>query len=237
MIQNMSQALVTTTAPRKAVAYVRVSTARQGKSGLGLEAQREAIERFARDEGFELVSWFSETETGKGSEDVLTKRPELGKALNTAKQEDCPVIVAKLDRLSRDVAFVAGLMAQKVPFIVAELGKDADPFMLHIWAAMAEKERRMIGERTKAALAAAKARGVALGGYRGGPLPDNRKGTQAIQDKAAAFRDRVRPCIVEMHQKGMTLREIATELERLGVRTARGRSVWTAAAVSRVLAE
>ncbi|MFT8369666.1 MAG: recombinase family protein [Acetobacter sp.] len=101
------------------------------------------------------------------------------------------VLSGKLDRLSRDVAFIAGLMVKRVPFIVAELGKDADPFMLHIWAAMAEKERCMISERTKAALAAAKARGVVLGGYKGGPAPDNQKGTQALQEKAQEFRGRV----------------------------------------------
>ena len=103
-----------------------------------------------------------EAETGKGS-DALDRRPQLAAALAAAKTAKCSVVVAKLDRLSRDVAFVAGLMAQRVPFIVAELGRDADPFMLHLYAALAEKERRLIAERTKAALAAKKATGVTLG--------------------------------------------------------------------------
>ena len=98
-------------------------------------------------------------ESGKGS-DALDRRPQLAAALAAARLAKCPVVVAKLDRLSRDVAFIAGLMAQRVPFIVAELGIDADPFMLHLYAALAEKERRLIGERTRAALAGRKAQGA-----------------------------------------------------------------------------
>src|SRR5258706_10031892 len=138
---------------QQAVAYYRVSTARQGRSGLGIEAQRAAVRRFAEAEGIELTQEFVEVETGKGA-DALDRRPQLAAALAAGRAGKCPVIVAKLDRLSRDVAFVAGLMAQRVPFIVAELGRDADPFMLHLYAALAEKERRMISERTKAALQA-----------------------------------------------------------------------------------
>jgi DNA invertase Pin-like site-specific DNA recombinase len=110
-----------------------------------------------------MQATFTEVETGKGF-DALERRPQLAAALADAKKLKCAVIVAKLDRLSRDVAFIAGLMAQRVPFIVTELGIDVDPFMLHIYAAVAEKERRMIAERTKLALGAAKARGVKLGG-------------------------------------------------------------------------
>jgi DNA invertase Pin-like site-specific DNA recombinase len=117
------------------VAYIRVSTARQGRSGLGLEAQQAAIARFCETESFEVAASFREEETGKGA-DALERRPELAKALAEAKRRRCPVLVAKLDRLSRDVAFIAGLMAQRVPFIVAELGADADPFMLHLYAAL-----------------------------------------------------------------------------------------------------
>src|SRR4249919_52769 len=144
------------------VAYYRVSTQKQGRSGLGLEAQRAAVRAFAKAEGFEIVSEFTEVETGKGS-DALDRRPQLKAALKAAKKAKCEVVVAKLDRLSRDVAFIAGLMAQRVPFIVAALGKDVDPFMLHIYAAMAQQERAMISRRTREALAAAKARGVVLG--------------------------------------------------------------------------
>jgi len=137
---------------QRAVAYYRVSTQRQGRSGLGIDAQRATVLRFAEAEGFDLIGEFVEIETGKGS-DALDRRPRLAEALATARRERCPVIVAKLDRLSRDVAFISGLMAQKVPFIVTELGADADPFMLHLYAAPAEKERRLIAERTKATLA------------------------------------------------------------------------------------
>src|ERR1051325_9429837 len=144
------------------IAYLRVSTGRQGRSGLGLEAQREAVARFAETEGFEVTEWAVEVETGKGS-DALEQRPKLAAAIMQAKRQRCPIIFAKLDRLSRDVHFISGLMAQRVPFIVADLGADADPFMLHVYAALAEKERRMIAERTRNALAAAKAKGVTLG--------------------------------------------------------------------------
>src|SRR5690349_7003862 len=155
---------------KPAIAYIRVSTARQGRSGLGLEAQQAAIQRFCEAEGFEVMTERVEVETGRGA-DALDRRPELAAALAEAKRRKCPVLVAKLDRLSRDVAFIAGLMAQRVPFIVAELGPDADPFMLHIYAALAEKERRLISARTKAALVAAKAGGKRLG--RNGVDPDS----------------------------------------------------------------
>src|SRR6195952_593383 len=143
----------------KVIAYLRVSTRQQQRSGLGIEAQRAAIERFAANESITIVAEFVEFESGKGS-DALDRRPQLAGALAAAKASKCSVIVAKLDRLSRDVAFVAGLMAQRVPFMVAELGRDADPFMLHLYAALAEKERRLISERTRAALAIRKASGV-----------------------------------------------------------------------------
>ena len=146
----------------KAVAYLRVSTQQQQRSGLGIEAQRAAIAWFAEAEGIRIVAEFVEAETGKGA-DALDRRPQLAAALAAAKSAKCAVLVSKLDRLSRDVAFVSGLMAQRVPFIVAELGRDADPFMLHLYAALAEKERRLISERAKAALAAKKASGASLG--------------------------------------------------------------------------
>src|SRR3954454_24654412 len=148
-----------------AVAYYRVSTRQQQRSGLGIEAQRAAVERFAETENIRIIAEFVEAETGKGA-DALDRRPQLAAALGAAKKARCCVLVSKLDRLSRDVAFVAGLMAQRVPFIVAELGRDADPFMLHLYAALAEKERRLISERTKAALAAKKANGGKLGNPR-----------------------------------------------------------------------
>jgi len=124
------------------VSYIRVSTDRQRRSGLGIEAQRATVARFAEAEGLTVIAEYIEAETGKGA-DALDRRPQLTGALARARLNKCPVLVSKLDRLSRDVAFIAGLMAQRVPFIVAELGADADPFMLHLYAALAEKERRL----------------------------------------------------------------------------------------------
>ena len=133
------------------VAGGRISSClqQQQHSGLGPEAQRAAIARFAEGEGIRVIAEFVEAETGKGA-DALDRRPQLAAALSAARSAKCAVLVSKLDRLSRDVAFVSGLMAQRVPFIVAELGRDVDSFMLHLYAALAEKERRLISERTKA---------------------------------------------------------------------------------------
>jgi len=140
---------------RPAIGYIRVSTAKQGRSGLGLEAQQEALRRFAQSEGYSLAETFKDVESAKHDED---HRPALKAAIERARKEGAPIIVAKLDRLSRDVHYISGLMKHRVPFIVTELGADTDPFLLHLYAALAEKERKMIGERTKAAMAAAKAR-------------------------------------------------------------------------------
>src|ERR1019366_8485797 len=144
------------------ITYIRVSTYQQGRSGLGIEAQREALRYFATTEGFEVLGEFVEVETGKGS-DALDRRPQLKAALAAAKKLKCHVAVAKLDRLSRDVHFISGLMSHRVPFVVAELGADVDPFVLHLFAALAKKERSLISTRTRQALAAAQARGVTLG--------------------------------------------------------------------------
>ena len=144
-------------------AYRAAASSRDSpKPGVAGKAQRSTVTRFAEAEGITLLQEFVEIESGKGS-DALDRRPQLAAALAAARSAKCPVVVAKLDRLSRDVAFIAGLMAQRVPFIVAELGVDADPFMLHLYAALAEKERRLIGERTRSALAARKAQGAKLG--------------------------------------------------------------------------
>jgi len=148
---------------KSVVSYIRVSTARQGRSGLGLDAQREAIARFAREQSYTIAAEFVEVESGKGA-DALDRRPMLAAAIKAARKVKGPVIVAKLDRLSRDVNFISGLMVHKVPFVTVELGADTDPFLLYLFAALAERERRIIGERTKLALAAARARGVKLGG-------------------------------------------------------------------------
>src|SRR6266571_1360299 len=172
--------------PKKpAVEYLRVSTTEQGKSGLGLEAQQTAIRRFAELEGFTITETFTEVESGKGADNALIRRPILADAMKAARKVKGHVIVAKLDRLSRDVHFISGLMAHRVPFIVAELGMDVDPFILHLYAALAQKERRLISERTRLALAAAKARGVQLGGMT--------KGSRMHQRAAAERAKQLRP--------------------------------------------
>jgi DNA invertase Pin-like site-specific DNA recombinase len=144
------------------IAYIRVSTEGQGRSGLGIEAQRARISAFAKLENLETAQEFVEIETGKGA-DALDRRPQLKAAIAAAKRLGTHIVVAKLDRLSRDVHFISGLMVHRVPFVVAELGPNVDPFMLHIYAALAEKERALISERTEAGLAAAKERGTRLG--------------------------------------------------------------------------
>lgn len=214
------------------VSYIRVSTARQGKSGLGLEAQRAAIARFAEAEGREIVAEFIEVESGKGS-DALDRRPQLAAALAEARRRKCPVIVAKLDRLSRDVHFISGLMAHRVPFVVAELGADADPFMLHLYAALAEKERSLISQRTRDALKAAKARGVVLGNPR---LDDVRqRAVASVKADADGFARNVAPIIRDIQSSGVASnRGIARALNARGVATARGGS-WSAVQVGSIL--
>jgi DNA invertase Pin-like site-specific DNA recombinase len=208
-------------AVQQAIAYYRVSTARQGRSGLGIEAQRDAVVRFAANEELEIIGEFVEVETGKGA-DALDRRPQLAAALAAGRVKRCPVIVAKLDRLSRDVAFVARLMAEKVPFIVAELGADADPFMLHLYAALAEKERRLISERTKAALAARKSQGVPLGN-RSNPQYAAELGRKALSAEADEFAANVMPVIDALRKAGIAdLRGLAHALNDRGIRTARG---------------
>jgi DNA invertase Pin-like site-specific DNA recombinase len=218
---------------RPIIAYYRVSTARQGRSGLGLEAQRDALHRFAATEGFDVAREFVEVETGKGS-DALDRRPQLAHALAHARKRKCSVVVAKLDRLSRDVHFISGLMAERVQFIVAELGADVDPFILHLFAALAEKERAMIATRTRDALRRAKARGVKLGGPK---LAHARKeAVKAIEANADRHAANVLPIIREIQRAGArSLRAIAEALNARGVPTARG-GRWQAMTVSNVLA-
>lgn len=218
---------------QKAVSYIRVSSAQQGKSGLGIEAQRQAVARFAAAENFDVVEEFVEIETGKGS-DALDRRPKLKAALAAARTADgCPIITAKLDRLSRDVHFISGLMAKRVPFIVAELGAATDPFMLHLYAALAEKERNLISERTRAALGAAKKRGTRLGNPN---IAEAQKKARAVLAAAAAdFADRVMPVIEEIQGAGVTsLRGIAEALDARGVRPQRAER-WSPMAVRAII--
>jgi DNA invertase Pin-like site-specific DNA recombinase len=218
---------------RPLVAYVRVSTSKQGRSGLGIEAQRDALARFAACEGFEILAEFVEVETGKGS-DALDRRPQLAAALAKARTLRCPVMVAKLDRLSRDVHFISGLMTHRVAFLVSELGPDVDPFVLHLYAALAEKERTLISARTKAALSAAKAKGVKLGN----PRIEVARGraVASLQAEAERAASNVLPIIAEIKRSGAcTLRALAEALNARGVSTPRG-GRWHATSVRNVLA-
>src|SRR6516164_1191014 len=216
-----------------AIGYYRVSTTRQGKSGLGIEAQKTAVQRFAAAEGFALIAEHVEIETGKGF-DALDRRPELAAALARARKAKCPIIAAKLDRISRDVHFISGLMVHKVPFIVAELGADADPFMPHLYAALAEKERALISARTKAALAAKKAQGVKLGN----PRAAETIGRAHDAHRAAAdhFASSVLPIVQSIRASGITSHAgIAEALNSRGVRSARG-GQWYATTVRNLIA-
>jgi DNA invertase Pin-like site-specific DNA recombinase len=230
--------------PKQIVAYLRVSTEAQGKSGLGLEAQRAAIGRFAEAEGLEVVAEYREVETGKGA-DAFDRRPQLSAALARARLIGAPVVVAKLDRLSRDVHFISGLMAQRVPFIVAELGADTDPFLLHLYAALAEKERALISTRTKAALVQAKARVAVTGQKRhpdikrlGNPNGavhlhnrDNTAGVAAIKVNADRRAAQLASTVDAIRVEGITsARGIARALNDRGIITARG-GQWSASTV------
>ena len=215
------------------VGYIRVSTQKQGRSGLGLEAQREAIRKFAEAHGLTIAGSYVEVETGKGS-DALSSRPQLATALKVARELGARVAVAKLDRLSRDVHFISGLMSQRVPFVVTELGPDIDPFMLHIYAAVAQKEAALISERTKAGLAVARARGVSLGN------PDmERIGTLAADAKREAadrFARSIYPAIegIVVRYPGISARGIARELDKMRVATVTG-APWSGVMVSKIM--
>ena len=212
---------------RSAVAYIRVSKPKQGRSGLGLEAQQAAIRTFCAQHGYNVEAEYREVETGKGA-DALERRPELAAAMKFARKlgkgsNAASVIIAKLDRLSRDVHFISGLMVQRVPFIVTELGPDVDPFMLHIHAAVAEKERSRIAQRTKEALAAAKARGQQLGN------PDIGNTRKAEANLCAA---QLRYIIEPLRQ--LTAKRISVILNDRKIAAPRGGS-WQATQVIRLL--
>jgi DNA invertase Pin-like site-specific DNA recombinase len=214
------------------IAYYRVSTDRQGRSGLGIEAQREAVKRFvgASDR---LLSSFTEVESGK-SED----RPQLITAMAACRKAGAVLLIAKLDRLSRDVAFIAGLMKSDVRFIACDM-PDADAFRLHIEAAIAEEERRRISGRTKAALKAAKARGVKLGGFRG-HVPsqsDRARGRARQREQAQQRAASILPLIADLRAAGVTSpTAIARALTEKGISTPKGATQWQPVQVRRLLA-
>jgi DNA invertase Pin-like site-specific DNA recombinase len=214
---------------RPLVTYMRVSRSKQGRSGLGLDAQRAALVHFAQTERFHIVHEFVEVDSGKGH-DALERRPQLRAALAHAKKHRCHLGVAKLDRLSRDVHFISGLMVHRVPFLVAELGADVDPFVLHLF--LAEKERTLIGTRSRAALAAAKVRGVKLGN------PDlqnvRERAIQQIRQAADARAVELIPLIQQIQRTGsISIREIADRLNAQGVAGPRG-GAWYATSVRNV---
>lgn len=209
------------------VSYLRVSTARQGKSGLGLEAQREAVACYLDSSGGNLLAEFEEVETGKGS-DALDKRPKLKEAIALAKKRKAVLVIAKLDRLARNVHFISGLMETKVQFKCCDF-PTADSFMLHIYASVAEQEGKRISERIKVALAAKKAKGETVGNA-ATLVPFN--GARAAD--AAQFAIKLQPTIAAYQQKGLTQRAIVAQLNAVGIKTARG-SEWSLMQLQRVI--
>ena len=210
------------------VAYYRVSTAAQGRSGLGLDAQRAAVAAFLNGGAWNLLGEFEEVESGK-----VNARPMLARAMEACRLKGASLVIAKLDRLSRDAAFLMGLEAAGVDFVAADM-PHANRLTVRLMAVLAQEEREMIGARTKAALQAAKARGTVLGGWKGGPVVDGKLGNDANRAKADAFAADVGPMTRAMRDRGLSLRQIAAELTKEGIRTARG-GLWTAAAVRSVL--
>jgi DNA invertase Pin-like site-specific DNA recombinase len=207
---------------KTAIAYIRVSTARQGRSGLGLEAQTAAIKAFAISEGIEIIDTYVEIETGKGA-DALATRPQLAHAVEIARLTGATIVVAKLDRLTRNVAFGAALMQRNdVAFKVVDL-PSANNFMLHIMLSVAEQEREMISARTKAALQAAKDRGQRLGSPTTAAI---------LKDRSTAFAEGLKAIVVPM--MGMSSRAIAAALNAQGVLTSTG-GEWSNRTVLRML--
>ena len=195
---------------KNAIAYYRVSTERQGASGLGLEAQQEAVSNFINRQGYNIVKVFTEVESGKNN-----KRPQLLAALLQCKKERATLIIAKLDRLGRNVAFIANLMESKVDFVAVD-NPEAKPLILHILAAFAQHEREQISMRTRDALQAAKRRGVHLGMHGRNVLSGQNK--KAAHDFALSLK----PLIKELQTKGFTtVRSITQELNQRQVPTYR----------------
>jgi DNA invertase Pin-like site-specific DNA recombinase len=213
----------------KHVAYYRVSTQKQGKSGLGLEAQKAAVAAYLNGGSWTLLDEFTEIESGKNN-----SRPQLAAAMNMCRLTGARLVIAKLDRLSRNAHFLLGLEKAGVDFVAADM-PHANRMTIGIMAVVADEERRMISTRTKAALAAAKARGTKLGGWKGGPKVNNAMGRKAIVEAADGFAATVAPIICELQAQGFSLNAIAGRLASDGIRTARG-GKWTAQAVANVLA-
>ena len=204
------------------VAYYRVSTDRQGRSGLGLEAQQKAVADYLNGGDWSLIAQLTEVETGRRN-----RRPELEKALALCRKHKAKLVIAKLDRLSRNLSFIAALMDSGVEFVAVD-NPHANKLTLHILAAVAEHEREMISERTKGALQAAKARGVKLG----------RNGSERLaplhRSTAIQYARTIAPILVELKGKGLSARQIAVELRARSVPTANG-GEWHAQTVLRAI--
>ena len=207
------------------IAYYRVSTDRQGRSGLGLDAQRAAVASYAQGRG-ELLAEYTEIESGKKND-----RPQLLAALALCRQKRARLIIAKLDRLARNVAFIANLMDSGVDFTACDM-PEANRLTLHILAAVAEHEREMTSKRTREALTAAKARGQRLGNP--SPAPAAAQARAVAEAQLNTYRASVRPIIAELHGQGLNLSAIAREMNRRGIKTARGRQ-WEAQTVKNAL--
>jgi DNA invertase Pin-like site-specific DNA recombinase len=217
----------------KWISYQRVSTERQGKSGLGLEAQRNAVTEFLNGGNWTLVKEFVEVESGKKADN----RPELARAIQACRAYGAKLLISKLDRLSRDAHCLLGLEKAGIDFIAADM-PNANRLTVGIMAMVAEEERRMISRRTKDALQAAKRRGVKLGGDRGvKPMARARKlSAEALQALAIAKATDIGPIIAELQAAGVTSRGgIAAALSERGIPTVRDNDTWTATQVSRVL--
>ena len=210
------------------ITYFRVSTVKQGASGLGLEAQRQAVMIYLAGRDKTVLAEFVEVETGKGA-NALEKRPQLRLALEQCRKTGSTLLIAKLDRLARNVHFVSGLIETGVDFIAADM-PNANKVMIQMHAVMSEWERDQISERTKAAMAAAKARGVVLGAT--GPANLARHTVQR-QEAAGAFRERLKPVLDGCLAQGMSRRAIVAYLNEIGLRAPRG-GVWSLGQVQRL---
>ena len=216
------------------IAYFRVSTDRQGQSGLGLDAQRKGVMDYLNGGNWKLVDEYTEVESGKRID-----RPELADALDACKREKAKLVIAKLDRLARNVHFISGLMESGVDFVAADM-PEANKLTVHIMAAMAEYEREQISDRTKKALTAAKAKGKKLGwsipSRRQEQLKASRQGVKSNIAHADRFAENTLPIIREIQTAGITtLQGVAEALNARGVQTARGKK-WFPATVKNILA-
>lgn len=212
---------------KKIISYVRVSTQMQGASGLGLEVQKQALQSHILETGSELVAAFFEIESGKKSD---LDRPQLAEALKACKTHKAVLVVAKLDRLARSVHFISGLMQAKVKFLALDMPEATD-LTLHVMAAFAEHEAKRISERTTAALAIAKSRGVVLGSAGAKNLKPN---VEARQAQSKAFAESLSGVIEGFRLRNLTQRQMVTELNNLRIQTIKG-GVWSLVQLQRVL--